>query len=164
MNKKTDTMSRISLFLSIALLATSSTALAEKFYKWVDENGVTHYGAQAPHDQDASEVNTRTNASSSQGDAIDALNTRRQADAERRAKEQEAAAKAAEEARKLADNPQAVGEERCEGHRKNLETLQIRSVVRRENPQTGELEVLEPEQREALIEESRKALEQCEQQ
>ena len=42
MNKKTDTMSRISLLISIALLALASTGTADKFYKWVDENGVTH--------------------------------------------------------------------------------------------------------------------------
>lgn len=153
-------MSRFSLFLGIALLAITSTSMAEKFYKWVDENGVTHYGAQAPNDSQASEVNTRTNASSSQDDAIDALNARRQADAKAREK----ASKAAAEAKRVTETPDAVKEERCETHRKNLETLQNKPIVRRENPETGELEVLEPEQREKMIEESRKALEFCEQQ
>ena len=152
-------MNRFSLFLSLALLAASSISVAEKFYKWVDENGVTHYGAQAPNDQDASEVNTRTNASSSQDEAIDALNARRQADAQQREK----ARKSAEEAKRIAENPQAVNEDRCETHRKNIEILQNKPIVRRENPDTGELEVLDMDQREQLISEARKALEMCEQ-
>ncbi len=151
-------MKRFSLLLGITLLAFTSSAIAEKFYKWVDENGVTHYGAQPPSNQDASVVNTRANASSSQGDAIEALNERREAEA----KQREAASKAAEEAKREAQNPDEVAKERCDGHRKNLETLQNKPTVRRENPETGEMEVLDQEQREEMMSEARKALEKCE--
>ena len=152
-------MTRFSLILGITLLAFASSSMAEKFYKWVDENGVTHYGAQPPQDRQASEVNTRTSASSSQEDAIEMLNQRREADAKAREKAQ----KAAQDAKRAVENPDAVKEERCETHRKNLETLQNRPIVRRENPETGELETLDEGQRQEMIEKSRKALEQCEQ-
>lgn len=153
-------MSRISLILSLALLTLASTSMAEKFYKWVDENGVTHYSAQAPSGQDAREVNTRANASSSQDEAIEALNTRREAAAKQREKAKEAAA----DAKRAAEKPDEVRQERCDQHRKNLETLQNKPIVRRENPETGEMEVMDQEQREEMMEASRKALEQCEQQ
>ncbi|MQX54848.1 DUF4124 domain-containing protein [Alcanivorax sediminis] len=151
-------MKRFSLLLGITLLAFTSSAIAEKFYKWVDENGVTHYGAQPPSNQDASVVNTRANASSSQGDAIEALNERREADA----KQKENARKAEAESRKASENPDAASEERCAGHKKNLEILQNKPIVRRENPETGEMEVLDQEQREEMMSEARKALEKCE--
>ena len=152
-------MSRISLFLSLTLLAFTSSALAEKFYKWVDENGVTHYSAQAPSDRQSSEVNTRANASSSQDDAIDALNQRRQASAKAREKAQEAA----NEAKRAEQNPEEVRQERCDTHRKNLETLQNKPIVRRENPETGELEVLTEEQRDEMIAKAKQSLKLCEQ-
>ncbi|MZR61374.1 DUF4124 domain-containing protein [Alcanivorax sp. DP30] len=150
-------MSRFSLFLSLALLALASPGMAEKFYKWVDENGVTHYGTQAPNGTQASEINTRTNASSSQGDAIEALNARRQAEARKREKTEQAAT----ESKRAAENPTEVTKERCEEHKKNLETLQNSPVVRTENPDTGKLEVIDQERREKMIEEAREALELC---
>ena len=153
-------MTRFSLILGIILLAFTSTSMAEKFYKWVDENGVTHYGSQAPGDQPASVINTRTNASSSQDDAIEALNARREA----AAKQREKATQAAAEAQQAEENPKAATEERCEGHKKNLEILQNKPIVRRENPETGEMEVLDQEQRETMMEDARKALKLCEQQ
>ena len=157
MNKKTDTMSRISLLLSIALLALASTGTADKFYKWGDENGVTHYGSQAPNDRDASVVNTRANASSDRGEALDALEARRNANQKAR----KAATQQAEEEQRLETEPDAVAQERCEQHRKNLETLQNKPIVRQENPDTGELEVLGQEEKDKMIEDARQALELC---
>ncbi|MGE4405660.1 DUF4124 domain-containing protein [Pseudomonas sp.] len=42
------------------LLALSSTAMAAQVYKWVDAQGVTHFGAQPPQGQQAETVNTVT--------------------------------------------------------------------------------------------------------
>ena len=56
----------------------------------------------------------------------------------------------------------AVAQERCEQHRKNLETLANKPTVRRKNPETGEMEVIDQDKREAILEKTRKALERCE--
>ncbi|MGB1466780.1 MAG: DUF4124 domain-containing protein [Alcanivorax nanhaiticus] len=150
-------MTRFSLILGITLLAFSASSMAEKFYKWVDENGVTHYGAQPPQDQQASEVNTRANASSSQEKEIEALNERRQAAKQLR----EAQEAKAEEAKRLAERPDEVNQERCDQHRKNLEILTNKPTVRQKNPETGEEEVITQEVREKMMSEARDALEKC---
>jgi hypothetical protein len=69
-------MTKFSLFLGGALLALSSLSPAAKFYKWVDDKGVTHYDAQAPQGANTTEINTRATASSSQSEAIEALETK----------------------------------------------------------------------------------------
>ncbi|MCY1295670.1 hypothetical protein D9M68_197940 [compost metagenome] len=40
------------------LLALSTSAMASQVYKWVDAQGVTHFGAQPPEGQQATSVNT----------------------------------------------------------------------------------------------------------
>lgn len=42
------------------LLALSSFAMAAPIYKWVDAEGVTHFGAQPPQGAKATTVNTQT--------------------------------------------------------------------------------------------------------
>ncbi|MET1081344.1 MAG: DUF4124 domain-containing protein [Pseudomonas sp.] len=40
------------------LLALSASAMASQVYKWVDAQGNTHFGAQPPQGQAATEINT----------------------------------------------------------------------------------------------------------
>lgn len=151
-------MTKFSLLFGSALLILASASSAAKFYKWVDDNGVTHYGANPPQGVVAKEVNTRANASSDQDRAIEALEAKR----DQAAKEREKAAKAAEEARREKTEPEAVQQERCEQYRKNLDILLNKPTVRQENPETGEMEVIDQEKREEILKKTREALEQCE--
>ncbi len=151
-------MTKFSLFLGGALLALSSLSPAAKFYKWVDDKGVTHYDAQAPQGANTTEINTRATASSSQSEAIEALETKRNA----AQKAKEAAASQAKEQKRLETEPEAVAQERCEQHRKNLETLTNKPTVRRKNPETGELEVIDQQVRDEMLAETRSDLEKCE--
>lgn len=48
------------IITSSLLLAMSATAMASQVYKWVDAQGVTHFGAQPPQGQQATSVNTAT--------------------------------------------------------------------------------------------------------
>ncbi|MDE3735609.1 DUF4124 domain-containing protein [Pseudomonas resinovorans] len=50
-------MHRMILAASL-LLALSTSAMAGQVYKWVDAQGVTHFGAQPPEGQEATSVNT----------------------------------------------------------------------------------------------------------
>ena len=151
-------MTKFSLILGAALLAISSLSPAAKFYKWVDDKGVTHYDAQPPQGANATEVNTRANASSDQSEAIEALEAKREA----AQKAKEAAAAQAREEKRLETEPDAVAQERCEQHRKNLETLTNKPTVRRKNPETGELEVIDQDVRDKMLADTRSALEKCE--
>ena len=150
-------MTRFSLFFGGALLTLASVSSAAKFYKWVDDNGVTHYDAAPPQGVQATEINTRTNASSDQDSAIDALNAKREAAARAKA----TAEKQAEEEKRLETEPEAVAQERCEQHQQNLDTLKNKPIVRRENPDTGEMEVLDQEAKDKMIEETQEALGKC---
>ncbi|QEY64882.1 DUF4124 domain-containing protein [Metapseudomonas lalkuanensis] len=46
------------IFAGSLLLALATTAMAGQVYKWVDAQGVTHFGAQPPDGQEATSVNT----------------------------------------------------------------------------------------------------------
>ncbi|MED5388569.1 MAG: DUF4124 domain-containing protein [Pseudomonadota bacterium] len=150
-------MTNFRLLLGSALFALASASPAAKFYKWVDDNGVTHYGANPPQGQTSTEVNTRANASSDQNKALDNLQEKR----EQAAKEREMAEKAAEEARREKTEPEAVQQERCEQYRKNLDILINKPTVRQQNPDTGEMEVIDQNRRDELLEKTRQALEEC---
>ena len=150
-------MTKFSLLLGSALLILASASSAAKFYKWVDDQGVTHYGANPPQGTTSSEVNTRANASSDQDRALESLQEKR----DKAEKEREKAEKAAEEARREKTEPDAVQQERCEQYRKNLDILINKPTVRQENPETGEMEVLDQEARNKMIVETQEALNQC---
>lgn len=54
---------RTAMLLSVILLAglTSVPATAAKdYYKWTDDEGVTHYSARRPHDKDAEVIRVST--------------------------------------------------------------------------------------------------------
>lgn len=140
------------LILAAGLLLFQPLA-AQQYYKWVDDEGVTHYSAEKPEGKDASRVEAKNPPSSSQDKAMQRLEQQRE--------QNQAAREAGEEDEQAEEDPQAANEENCEQHRKNLETLNQRSVVRREDPETGEKKTLDEEQRQAMIEKTKKALERC---
>jgi hypothetical protein len=51
---------RLTILAGGLLLALSSGAMASQVYKWVDAQGVTHFGAQPPQGQSAEALNTAT--------------------------------------------------------------------------------------------------------
>lgn len=138
-----------------ALLSANGALAAGTFYKWVDADGVTHYTEAPPPGQgEAEQVRTWNSASSDQESALQRLEQRR-ADAAK-AREQAAREQRAKE------QPEQVATERCDEHRKNLETLRNKPVVRVQSPETGELRTLDAEERGAMIADTEAALDQCE--
>lgn len=59
-------MARI-FFVALGVLAISSGAVAERLYKWVDQDGKVHYSATPPADADAVQKNIRTGGSGDGG-------------------------------------------------------------------------------------------------
>ena len=51
---------RRTIFLGSLLLALAPTVMAAQVYKWVDAQGITHFGAQPPEGANAATVNTNT--------------------------------------------------------------------------------------------------------
>lgn len=142
------------------LILCAPAGAASKFYKWVDESGVTHYSQSPPPDGTRSEeVRTSSKASSDQEEALDNLESKRNAAAKAR---QEAAK---EQATKAAAEPTAEEKEaqkkRCEQHRANLDALKNMPIVRQENPETGEKEVLDEGKRAEMIKQTEEALKGC---
>lgn len=107
------------LVVSAALMAGAVTAEAGKYYKWVDEKGVTHYGEKAPDGAKATALKVGDTTSSDADDEIKKLSEKRSAAEEARKK--------AEGDKKAPDVGSKEDKERmktlCDQHRKNLESL-----------------------------------------
>ncbi|MFZ5757706.1 MAG: DUF4124 domain-containing protein [Pseudomonadota bacterium] len=111
---------RTALFAGLAIAAAVSVpAQAGQFYKWVDDQGVTHYGEKAPDGARAAPVSIGDTTSSDADSEIKRLDEKRAAAADARKKEAEAAA----------GKPPVPASERerinqlCDQHRQNLNTL-----------------------------------------
>jgi len=142
----------------VLVLGFSAPAWGDEFYKWVDDEGVTHYSSEKPKGEEATSVEAENPPSSSQEQALKRLREQR----EQREKERQAEREKAKEEQNGEDS-KAISQERCEKHRQNLQTLKSRTKVQRENPDTGEVETLTEKQQQAMIEKTKKALERCNQ-
>lgn len=138
------------IITSSLLLAMSATAMASQVYKWVDAQGVTHFGAQPPQGQQATSVNTATpKPKPAPVEAPKAVPTFESiADPEQAAIDekvkQEVAAKEVER------------KKYCEDVRTNLSQLENNPRVRTEVE--GEMRRLSEEERQKRIAEAQKAI------
>ena len=121
----------------------SSQLLAAKYYKWVDENGTTHYTSTPPTSGQGEVIKVKAGASSDKEAALKRLQERRsklQEETEARANPEvdpnaEAKKKNAETTKK-----------NCETYHTNLKTMQENARVRMAD-ENGELRVLPEEER-----------------
>ncbi|AWM60694.1 DUF4124 domain-containing protein [Pseudomonas songnenensis] len=132
------------------LLALCGNVMAAQVYKWVDAQGVTHFGAQPPQGQQVETVNTVTAPAKSA--ATPQPPAQEEADADQssidRKVKQQVAAQEAERKRY------------CESMRTNLAQLQNNPRVRVED--NGETRRLTEEERQSRINETRdKIAENC---
>ena len=140
----------LALLLATSLLSLPALA-AKTFYKWVDDEGVTHYSERKPMGTDAEAVsvsigrsdpvtNAQTNVQGAQGNADG----------------QTAAGSNTEEV-----DPEALKDpERCNIARKNLETMQNNNRIRMKDPATGEYRFLSQQEKEQQMAESQKAIDE----
>ncbi len=134
-------------WILICLLAgITSYGFAGKssFYKWTDENGVTHYSEYKPRDQVTEKVDIRTGQSSPADEPNEPSS--------------------AQDSDNLAQNDEVDGDlkdpERCEAARKNLETLNGFTRVRTKDPDTGEIRYLTEEEKNQRRQQSQKAIDE----
>lgn len=138
---------RLMILTSSLLLALSTTAMAGQVYKWVDAQGVTHFGAQPPQGQQATSINTAAPppkpAEPKAAEIFDNQADPEQEAIDRKVK-QEVAAKEAER------------KKYCETVRTNLAQLENNPRVRVEVD--GEVRRLGEEERQQRIGEAKKAI------
>ncbi len=140
-------MRRIILTSSL-LLALSATATASQVYKWVDAQGVTHFGSQPPQGQSATSINTsapqpKAVEEEQPAPTFESIADPEQAAFDKKAKE-EVAAKEAER------------KKYCEDVRTNLAQLENNPRIRVEVD--GEVRRLGEDERQQRIAEAKKAI------
>lgn len=131
--------------ISALALILSTTIQAGKYYRWVDESGVTHYTETPPPDTQATTIRTQGKDPKSAEQAKARLSEQRKAFTEAAANK-----KAADEENKLADENEKIKQGNCETAKKNLKMLQEHSRIR-EKGDNGEYTVLAEEERQARI-------------
>jgi len=132
------------------LLAMSGSVTAGQIYKWVDAQGVTHFGAQPPSGQAAETLSTATPPPkpASAPAAPEQAEAPEQEEIDRQVRQQVA-------------EQEAKRREYCTSLRTNLAQLQNNPRVRVD--EGGEVRRLNEEERQARIEEARQKLkENCE--
>ncbi len=141
------------LVLSLSLLGAG--AVAAGAYRWVDENGVTHYSQVPPPDKAATRIAPPPPPPAGSGQTTwDKLDVRLQ-NAELRKEEQQ---KQRQEEQKSAEK-QAARQKNCNAARRNLEILQgsPRRMIRLPN---GEYRRLTAEEREEQMARARERIDE----
>lgn len=148
------------LALVVAMVFSPVTAHADKIYKWVDANGVTHYGEQAPKEKAAEAARVKiTDTTSSDADAeLEKLNKARESRRQSTMGEDEA--DLAAQGRKANETDEA-NRKACEAHRKNLEALKSGKRARALGPD-GKPRAISEEERQAHIKLAEDELKRCE--
>ncbi|MDO9624444.1 MAG: DUF4124 domain-containing protein [Pseudomonas sp.] len=135
------------ILTSSLLLALSASAMASQVYKWVDAQGVTHFGAQPPQGQQATTINTASpppkTAKPEAAPTFESI-----ADPEQAAID--------ESVKRAVATQEAERKKYCESTRTNLAQLQNNPRVRVEVD--GEVRRLNEEERQQRISEAKQAI------
>lgn len=129
------------------MLALSTTAMASQIYKWVDEQGVTHFGAQPPQGQQATTINPSAPpprpASSEPAPTVEEQLDPEQAAIDKKVKEDVA-------------KQEAERKQYCENARTNLAQLENNPRLRIED--AGEVRRIDENERQERIAELKKSI------
>ena len=132
----------------------STPGQAKEFYKWIDDEGVTHYSVRPPADAEV-ETEALTIKTPGQTASEDDSETDMTAGAEDDEKRSNKAALSSEELAKI----RREEKENCDKARKNLYTLENRARIFSSDEKTGENHYLTDEEREQWKTESKEAVE-----
>ena len=158
-------MTGIRSALPIAALALaaclSGPVFADAIYKWVDDQGITHYGEKAPKNVKSSTVKVGDTTSSDADDEIKKLNDKRAAATNAEKSGSDAGSKVAPQS--PATDTKTRNAAVSDQHRKNLETLKSGKRVRATGDD-GKPHELGPDEIASQIKVAEDALKSCEQQ
>ena len=136
---------RRSLIASALIVLMSTPVMAAQVYKWVDAQGVTHFGAQPPEGQQATSVNTTIAPAPA---AIPAKLPQVGVDEEQQAID--------EKVKKEVAAKEAERKQYCENARTNLAQLENNPRVRIEDG--GEVRRIDENERQERISELKKSI------
>ena len=136
---------RRSLIASALIVLMSTPVMAAQVYKWVDAQGVTHFGAQPPEGQQATSVNTTIAPAPA---AIPAKLPQVGVDEEQQAID--------EKVKKEVAAKETERKQYCEKMRTNLAQLENNPRLREEV--NGEVRRLDENERQKRIAEAKKAI------
>ena len=136
---------RRSLIASALIVLMSTPVMAAQVYKWVDAQGVTHFGAQPPEGQQATSINTTIAPAPA---AIPAKLPQVGVDEEQQAID--------EKVKKEVAAKEAERKQYCEKMRTNLAQLENNPRLREEV--NGEVRRLDENERQKRIAEAKKAI------
>lgn len=149
--------SALFLALGLALSGTAAVSLAGPYQKWVDENGVTHYGEKAPKGVAATTVNVMEDTPSDAEAELQKLQERR------------AAAQGGDKGKggtpapaPLSDSEKTALQANCDQHRRNLDALKSGARVSVKDDKTGEMRYLESTEVQAKIKATEEQIRICE--
>ena len=129
------------------MLALSTTAMASQIYKWVDDKGVTHFGAQPPQGQESTTINTAAppprSTSSAPSPSVEEQLDPEQAAIDKKVKEDVA-------------KQEAERKQYCENARTNLAQLENNPRLRVDNG--GEVRRIDENERQERITELKKSI------
>ncbi|CAD5106931.1 DUF4124 domain-containing protein [Zestomonas carbonaria] len=131
------------------LLALSASAMASQVYKWVDEKGVTHFGAQPPEGQAATQINTTVPQIRSVAPTLPPADA--SADDQQKALD--------EKIKKEVASQELERKKYCENTRNNLAQLRNNPRVR-VTDDNGEVRRIDEEERQQRIRETEKAIQE----
>lgn len=139
--------------LGATLLA--SPVMAGQFYKWTDEQGVTHYSEEAPPQtaKNAAEVKVQTRTPSGAAAAVE--NLQKQREATTKAMTEAAAKDKKTSAGTPADKSQYA--ERCKQLRANLETMESHGRIS-ELDAKGEKRILPDEEKNKRMDDTKRQI------
>lgn len=137
---------RLTILAGGFLLALSGTVMAGQVYKWVDAQGVTHFGAQPPQGQPAEALSTAT--APPKPAAAAPITVEPTGETEQRQIDRQVKKEVAEQ--------EAERQRYCTTLRTNLAQLQNNPRVRVE--ENGETRRLNEEERQARISETQKKI------
>ncbi|MDQ7986598.1 DUF4124 domain-containing protein [Pseudomonas sp. G34] len=138
------------ILTSSLLLALSASAMAGQIYKWVDAQGVTHFGEQPPQGQQSTTVNPSaappptTTTEAKPAPTFDSIADPEQAAADAKVKKEVAA-------------QEAERKKYCETQRNNLAQLENNPRVRVEE-EGGEMRRLGEDERQKRIADAKQAI------
>ena len=133
--------------LLLASIAASYAFAAKTYYKWVDDEGVTHYSERKPQGTNAQEVNVFTGRSEPTTNNVTGKPLEND--------------QAATESTDEEVDPEALKDpERCKIAQKNLETMQNNNRIRMKDPASGEYRFLSEQEKQQQMADAQKAIEE----
>ncbi len=136
------------LILILAVLAGTAQS-AEEIYKWIDEDGVTHYSARPPEGVEYQRVTTEADRATARNDAASTSQNNDEPEAE-----PQVTGALPQLAEVTVEEPDpALVAERCEQARNNLSWLTQRTRISMTN-EDGTLRRISEEERQAQISEN----------